>query len=228
MPRNLLLLVVAALVPSVAHAGSIKGVITFEGEAPERKALVRDTDPYCEKVAKLAEDVVVTNGKLKDVLVRIKNGTAGKHTAPAQAAVIDQRECMYSPRVVGVMAGQKLTVKNSDGTFHNVRGNVAGKTVWNKPHPAQTPDLALDMPKPGDVVDVVCDVHPWMKAFAVVQDHPYFAITREDGAFTIDGLAPGTYTLEAWHPTLGTKTLKVKIGKGKKANVTARLAYKAN
>ncbi|MEO8704683.1 MAG: TonB-dependent receptor [Kofleriaceae bacterium] len=229
MKRLAVIFVVLTSVPAAADApkGAIKGTVIYEGAQPERKKLRRDTDPYCAKTDKLAEDVVVTKGKLKDVLVRIKNGTGGKHPAPATPVLIDQHECMYSPRVVGLVAGQKLAVRNSDGTFHNVRGTVAGKLLWNKPQPASDPDLALDPAgKPGDVVDVVCDVHPWMHSYAVVMDHPFFAVTGEDGAFEIKGLAAGSYTLETWHPTLGVQTLTVKIGTGAKAVVPARISYK--
>jgi plastocyanin len=220
----LLLLTSAA---QAAPNGSIKGTVIFEGEAPDRPKLVRDTDPVCAKVDKLSEDVIVTKGKLKDVLVRVKNGTAGKHAVPATAVAIDQKDCMYSPRVVGVIAGQKLGVRNSDGTFHNVRGTVDGKALWNKPHPKGDAELALDStPKAGDVIDLVCDVHPWMHAYAVVMDHPFFVVTGEDGKFELKGLPAGSYTLEAWHPTLGAKTLNVKIGTGPKAAVTARFSYK--
>ena len=218
------------LCSSAAHAdtkGTIKGTVIFEGEAPDRPKLVRDTDPVCAKSDRLSEDVVVTKGRLKDVLVRIKNGGGGKHTAPATPVTIDQKDCMYTPRVVGVVAGQKLGIRNSDGTFHNVRGTVDGKALWNKPHPKGEPALALDSTaKAGDVIDVVCDVHPWMHAYAVVMDHPFFAVTGEDGSFEIKGLPAGTHTLEAWHPTLGPKTLTVKIGVGPKAAVTARFSYK--
>lgn len=208
-------------------AGSIKGTVIFEGEAPDRKPLVRDSDPYCHKTAKLSEEVVVTKGKLKDVLVRIKNGTAGKHAVPAQPVVIDQKECMYTPRVFGMIAGQKLLARNSDGTFHTVHGTLGGKLLWNKPQADGAADLSIDPgAKAGDVVDIVCDVHPWMHAYAVVNDHPYFAVTGEDGAFEIKGLAPGSYTLEAWHPKLGAKSLTVQIGTGPKAAVTARFSYK--
>ena len=236
MPR--LFALAALLVTStVAHAqpakkkatGGVKGTVIFEGEAPERKTLRRDADPYCNKTEKLAEDIIVTKGKLKDVLVRVKNGSAGTHAAPTAPVVIDQRECMYTPRVVGMVAGQKIQVRNSDGTFHNVHGTLRGKLLWNKAHGAKAPDLALETGAVADdVVDVVCDVHPWMHAYAVVQDHPFFAVTGEDGSFEIKGLAPGSYELEAWHPTLGSRKLKIKIGTGAKSVVPARISYKAS
>lgn len=213
--------------PSVAAAGVIKGTVLFEGEPPERAKQLRDTDPYCAKTEKLADEVIVAKGKLRDVLVRIKNGSAGTHPTPATPVILDQRECMYTPHVVGVLAGQKLTVRNSDGTFHNVHGLISGKHLWNKPHTPKSADLSLDTStQADDIIDIKCDVHPWMRAYAVVQDHPFFAVTGDDGAFEIKGLPPGTYTLEAWHPKLGAKSLTVKIGKGAKASITARFSYK--
>jgi hypothetical protein len=236
-----LLIVTIALAAGVAHAdtpkpapapatGSIKGTVIFEGEAPDRKKLKRDTDPFCAKTEKLDEEIVVEKGKLRDVLVRIKNGSVPSAPAPATPVIIDQRDCMYTPRVVGMIAGQKLEIRNSDGTFHNVRGMLSGKLLWNKPYPKGEPPLKLDpsAAKAGDVIEIVCDVHAWMKAWAVVQDHPYFAVTGPDGVFEITGLPQGTYTLEAWHPKLGLRTLTVKIGKLKLANVTARFSYKAS
>ena len=214
--------------PAPATAtGAIKGTVLFEGEPPVRAPLRRDTDPYCARIARASDEVIVTKGKLKDVVVRIKNGSMGSHPVPAAPAVLDQHECMYTPRVLGVIAGQRLAVRNSDGTFHNVHGLVAGKNLWNKPHAPKAPDLALEATaKPGDVIDIVCDVHPWMHSYAVVHDHPFFAVTRDDGTFEITGLPPGTYALEAWHPTLGARSMTVKIGRGKKGVVSARFSYK--
>ena len=216
---------------TMAHAdkGTIKGTVIYEGEVPDAPKVKRDADPYCAKTAKTSDELLVTHGKLKDVVVRIKNGTLGaKATAPAEPLVLDQKECTYLPHVSGIVAGQKIKVRNSDGTFHNVRGTIGGKSIWNKPHAAGAPDLDLaPETKPDDIVEVQCDVHPWMHAYIAVQDSPYFAVTKEDGTFEITGLEQGSYTIESWHPVLGTRTMKVVIGRGARGTVNARLSYKA-
>ena len=65
-----------------------------------------------------------------------------------------------------------------------------------------------------------CDVHPWMHAFVGVLDHPFYAVTGPDGTFTIKGLPPGTYTIEAWQEKLGTQTQTVTIGASENKEIT--------
>jgi plastocyanin len=218
-----------AAMPAVAAPAArnaISGRVVFEGTPPPRQPLARESDPVCAGTQRLAEDVVVTDGGLRDVMVRVTKGAPKSAKPPAAPAVVTQRECMYEPRVVGVVAGGKVVVRNGDPTFHNVRAAQGPRTLWNLSQPAQAPEIVKDITgAPGDVVGLHCDVHPWMKAFAVVSDSPYFAVTGADGAFSIAGLPPGTYTLEAWHSTLGTKTATVTIGKAKKpAPVVFRFA----
>ena len=225
----IVLLLACSSAAADAPKGVIKGHVLFEGEPPERATLDRKSDPFCAKQTETADsdDVIVTKGKLAGVLVRIKNGDAGKHTAPTTAVVIDQKGCMYTPHVSGIVAGQKILVRNSDGTFHNVHGKLQGKDLVNKMQAAKAADIPIEATATGgDVIELDCGVHPWMKAFVTVQDHPYFAVTGADGTFAISGLAPGAYTLEAWHPTLGSKSMPVKIGTGPKASISARFSYK--
>jgi hypothetical protein len=61
------------------------------------------------------------------------------------------------------------------------------------------------------MVPFKCDVHGWMNAYVGVLDHPYFAVTKEDGSFELKGLPPGTYTIEAWHERLGATTQSVTL-----------------
>jgi hypothetical protein len=220
---------------SLAHAdapavGTITGTVGFEGELPAQPEQKRASDPKCPQHV-TDNAVVVNKGKLAGVLVRIQNGTMGKHDAPKEPVVIDQQGCSYTPRVVGLVAGQHLAVRNSDQTSHFVWGTLAsGKELWNKPQAAGAAQIDLDpaAAKPGDVVELKCGAHAWMHAYAVVQDHPFFAVTGDDGKFEIKGLPIGKYTLEAWHPVFGTKTLPVEIGKGARGKVNAHFGWKPN
>lgn len=218
----------ALAAPAHADGGSITGTVRWKGAAPARTELDRTSDPVCAAKPRQSEDLVVTAGKVKDVLVRIKIGTAGTHAAPTTPAVMIQDQCMYGPRVVGVMAGQPLEVRNGDPTFHNVRGNRGPKVVWNLAQPQGAPAITrTELGKAGDVVSLHCDVHPWMAGWVAIMDHPYFAVTGVDGAFTIAGVPPGSYVLEAWHPQLGLRTTTIKVRKGKATKASFTLALPA-
>jgi hypothetical protein len=196
--------------------GVITGSVVYKGTPPARAWLKRDTDPYCAKSKMRSEKVVVTGGKLRDVHVRIKSGTAGKHKAPARPAKIVQTKCMYRPRVVGVMEGQKLAIYNGDPTYHNVHGRKGGKYWFNLSQPAKAPAIVRkDLGKAGTAASLKCDVHPWMRAHLPITDHPFFDVTESNGAFMIKNVPVGTYTLEAWHPELGLKKTRVRVRKGK-------------
>ena len=70
------------------------------------------------------------------------------------------------------------------------------------------------------MVPFKCDVHPWMFAWVGVVDHPFFAVTGADGSFNLEGLPPGTYTVEAWHESLGAQTQTVTIGEQETGDIT--------
>ena len=223
----------AGATPDEANGGTITGKVAFDGAKPTMKNIDMSAVPYCTKAnptpAKYEDAVVNDNGTLKNVFVWVKSGLPDKQwQVPTTPVLLNQNDCTYKPHVIGVMAGQQIDIKNSDNTFHNVHGRLSGKSLWNKMQAPHDPDLVFDaaQAKPGDVVEIQCNVHPWMHAYAVVTDHPYFAITKDDGSFEIKGLPEGDYTLEAWHPVLGTRSISVKIGKGKRGQVTARFAYK--
>jgi hypothetical protein len=158
--------------------------------------------------------VVVKDGKLSNVLVRVRGPVPGAAGVPSEPVVVDQSKCTYVPRVQGAVTGQPLLVRNSDGTMHNVRALVGTKAVFNLAQPPSAPPVTKPMPNGVELLSLKCDVHPWMRAFIAVSPNPHFVTTSEDGTFSLSGVPEGTYTLEAWHETLGTKTAEVTVKDG--------------
>ena len=206
------------LVSGIAFAaGSIEGTALFSGTPPKPQKLNRKSDPVCAKKDFNDESILLgKSGKeLQNVLVRVKDGPAGK--APTDDVLVDQKDCMYRPRVQGGVVGQKIQVKNDDGTLHNVHSYEGTKTLFNQAQPPGSAPIEKPLPKVDDLVKLKCDVHPWMAGFVVLNKNPYFAVTKEDGTFTIKDVPAGTYTIEAWHEKLGTKTQQVTVTEGKPA-----------
>jgi plastocyanin len=228
--KRLAALVLLALAGGVAQAGTIQGTVKFEGTAPALKPLAMDADPGCSKKHKepVANEALVLGpgNTMANIFVRVTKGVPDKaYPAPATPVVIDQDGCRYKPHVVGMMAGQKIKFKNSDGLLHNVHALPKVNKEFNMAMPASRTEAEATFDKPEDMFVVKCDVHPWMGAYVAVMKHPFFDVTEKDGKFEIKDLPPGTYEIEAWHEKLKTKTTTVTI-KGTEAQ-TADFTFSA-
>jgi plastocyanin len=201
---------------------TIKGVVNFTGKAPDMKVPKKRKDAeFCKTKEVKYNAVVADKGKLADVFVRLANDAVkGDYKAPATHAVINQTDCMYSPRIQGVVAGQTIDIKNGDATLHNVHTYKGAESWFNKPQIKGSDPIAQEMPDEPKIIKFTCDVHPWMRGFVVVTAHPFFGVSGADGSFTIEKVPAGEYTLEAWHPFYGLKTAKVKVEDGKTAEAT--------
>jgi plastocyanin len=207
---------------SSGNEGSITGAISFTGEAPAPKPISMDADAACAQSNPnpQTEDVIVKDGKLANVLVYIKDGKTAdgksisgfKFDVPATEVTLDQKGCRYIPHVLGMMAGQKLKVLNSDPTAHNVHPSPKSNKEWNQSQPAGAQPIIQTFTRAEIVVPVKCNQHPWMKANIGVMKHPLFAVSGENGAFEIKGVPPGTYTVATWHERYGEKTQSVTVG----------------
>jgi plastocyanin len=186
-------------------ASTIKGVVAFAGKAPEMKVPAKRKEAdVCKTKEVKYNAVLVKDGKLKDVLVRIApGGVPGNWKAPEKHAEVDQVDCMYTPRIQGVIAGQTLDIKNGDQTLHNVHTYKGAESLFNQAQPKGAPPISKDAPDEASVVKLTCDVHPWMRGFVIVTDHPFFAVTGEDGSYKIEKVPAGKYTVEAWHSQYG-------------------------
>jgi plastocyanin len=202
---------------------TIKGVVSFSGKAPEMKVPAKRKDAdVCKSKEVKYNAVLVKDGKLKDVLVRISaGGVPGDWKAPEKHAEIDQVDCMYTPRIQGVVAGQQIDIKNGDQTLHNVHAYKGTESLFNQAQPKGAPPISKESPDEAAVMKLSCDVHPWMRGFVVVTDHPYFAVSGEDGSFKIEKVPAGKYTIEAWHTQFGMlkqESIEVKDGGEASAN----------
>ncbi|MEE9165851.1 MAG: carboxypeptidase regulatory-like domain-containing protein [Candidatus Neomarinimicrobiota bacterium] len=211
--------IVLALMLAVSHlysGGKITGAVTYEGSVPRMKAIRMGADPICqakhESPIRSEWLLVGEKGEVGNVFVYIKEGLGDKSfPVPENPVVLDQKGCIYSPHIFGIQASQPLEVLNSDGTLHNVHAVAKANRSFNEAMPAVRKKITKTFDQPEIMVRIKCDVHPWMGSYAGVLNHPYFAVTGEDGVFEIKNLPPGKYTVEAWHERLRTRTATVTV-----------------
>ena len=219
-------LALSAGVTSAALA-DITGTAKLDGKAPEAKTIDMTAVPDCNKLHAdpVTEQTVVADdkGNLKYVVVSIKaeEGQQLGGNARKDQAVLDQQGCMYEPHVIAMQVGQTLVIKNDDPFLHNVHSLAETNPGFNMAQPNKDPgSKAPQQPKAAEYIHVKCDVHPWMSGYIAVFEHPFFAVSKDDGTFSIPtaGLADGDYTVTAWQEKLGTQEQKVSV-KGGKAEV---------
>ncbi len=210
---------------STGGTATLHGIVKFEGTPPKPKLVKFGAELQCAAMHSqppTQEDLVVnSNGTLRWTLVYVKSGlpVGYKPSVPSEPVVLDQRGCVFSPHVAAIMAGQKVIFRNSDPLLHNTRGTSKNNAPFNYVQPLKGQESEHVFKNPELGIKVVCDVHPWMLSYFHVLPHPFFAVTGEDGSFTIKGLPPGKYTLEFVHEKLGTKTVEVEA----KANAVTKI-----
>jgi len=208
----------AGLAVDPATAGTVTATVKFEGAVPAPEMITLTGDPKCVSAQgapqRPDESIVVgDNQALQNVFVYVKDGLGNfAFPVPSQPVVLNQEKCRYTPRVLGVRVGQPLQVHNGDPLLHNVRSNGVINQAFNKSTPIEGMSFDHTFATREVMVPFKCDVHGWMSAYVGVLDHPYFGTTAADGKVVLGNLPPGTYTIEAWHESLGTKTQQVTIG----------------
>jgi plastocyanin len=205
-----------------ATAGAVTGKILFAGKKPMRKMVDMDEDPQCRKLHKTAvvNDAIAVNrnGTLANVFVYVKAGLEGKQfEPPAVPVTLNQKGCWFQPRIVGIQAGQALTVTNSDPVTHNVHPRPHANREWNQSQAPGEPPINRRFMRPEVMIHVKCNIHSWMHAWIGVVDHPYFAVTGTDGSFELRNLPPGAYTIEAWQEQLGNQEQPVTVSQSGKS-----------
>lgn len=213
---------------SSSAGGTITGKIKFTGTAPRNPAIDMSEEAACKSkyTTTPTEENVVSGpaNALANVFVYVSAGVPAGQSfpAPTTAVVLDQDGCRYHPHVFGVQVGQQVEIKNSDPVLHNIKAVAKKNRPFNISQPTAGMKTNRTFTAPEVMVNLQCNVHGWMHSFVGVRPDPFFAVSKQDGSFTISGLPPGTYTVEAWHEKLGTQTATVTIAgtESKTANFT--------
>jgi len=218
---------------TAAGEGKISGTVKLDGAAPHMKGIDMSKDPYCSKAhasdpGKLETYVVGSNGGLANVVLYLSEGLSGSALTEVAKTVpiFDQKNCMYTPHVLAMDVNQTFKVTTSDQTAHNIHPNpnpMTGNIPWNQSQPPGAPPVEKSW-KAAEFIDVKCNIHPWMHGYFAVVKGPY-ATSDGNGAYTINNVPPGSYTVTAWQEAAGTQTQKVTVAAG--AAATADFTFKA-
>ncbi len=209
--------------PQHGKGGTITGRVRVNGPVPGNPVIRMGMDPKCASInagKRPVQEIVVAgaDGSLANVFVSLQ-GSFPPGPVPTEPVTIDQRGCVYVPRVVGAQAGQIVQVRNSDDLYHNVHGTSGRGNGFNISQPTAGVLQEIRLNDPEVMMRVACDVHRWMTAFVGVVSHPYFATTAAGGTFTIANVPAGTHTIKAWHERFGETTQTVRVAEGSATTV---------
>ena len=197
------------------NEATITGTINVTGTVPKALLIDMYADPVCveSNLKPQTEDLIVSENKLQNAFVYLKSDPRNRYRFAVvdSEVVLQHRNCQYSPRVLGVMVGQKLSVVNSDQTIHNTHPTPKFNPEWNTSSPPNSPPVVKMLTRPEIIIPFKDNQHPWEKAYVAVMDHPFFAVTNEFGRFEIHGVPPGSYTLVVWHERLGEQQVEITV-----------------
>lgn len=201
-----------------ATAGNITGTARLVGRPPKFHPIDMSAQPACVKAnPRLVIPPIVaigTHGALASVVVYIKSELGRyKYDVPTMPVVLNQKGCMYEPRVLALRVSQPLEVHNEDPTTHNINVRaLPPNRSWNRSEVPGSPSFTETFAHPELWIPVTCNIHPWMRAYLFVFDNPYYDVTTKTGDFELKGLPPGSYTIEAWQEYYGVQDQTVTLG----------------
>jgi hypothetical protein len=202
--------------------GTISGKVTLTGAPPKSQVIDMSKQPECVKLnpkQQMTEDTVTGPGNtLKNVVVFISSGAPATSSVPATPVNLNQQNCHYTTRVLAFQVEQEVRITNSDPFSHNIHPMPVTNREWNKVQLKGSPPLSSSFSKP-EFIPVKCNLHSWMRAYFAVLETNHFAVTTEDGLFTLPDLPPGKYTVTAWHETYGTRSQEITVVGGHEQTV---------
>jgi plastocyanin len=205
--------IMMAMTSARPQNGGVSGRVTFDGTPVKPRTIDMSQEPTCAKQYSkpVTAETVVTGPEnaLENVVVFVSAG-APDEPPPAQPAVLVQKGCRYAPHILAFQTNQDFEIVNEDQTSHNVHTMPSSNREWNKSQPPGAPPIE-DKYARAEFIPIKCNIHPWMKGTLAVMKNSHYMITTGDGEFKLPNLAPGNYTITAWHESYGEQTQEVTI-----------------
>jgi hypothetical protein len=206
----------------VQDGGTIQGKVTYQGSVPMKKIIPTKDRETCGAIREEPEIVVGSDKGVLDAVVWLKDVQKGKALEkPKTKGEIVNRKCEFVPHVQALPVGS-IVVVNDDPVMHNTHAFHGKSTVFNVALPVKGQKVERKLTKPG-MNRVECDTHGWMLAWIYAAEHPYHAVTKKDGTFTLSDVPPGQYTLVAWHEFTGEQEVPVTVKAKDKTDVPVEL-----
>lgn len=202
----------------VKGGGTITGVVKLQGEFPKHLELeiTKDRD-WCGKKKFSPRLVLGKDNVVRSAVISLENISQGKRSIPSPKYVLDQRKCEYDPHVLLLPLGSNMEIVNSDAVLHNVHAYEADqRTVFNIAQPVKGSRFPVKYFKTPGIYSTMCDAgHPWMSAYVIVTDHPYYALSAANGRYTLENIPPGTYKIKMWHEGIAVTRTEMEAGKAR-------------
>jgi plastocyanin len=220
-------LLAASFAGAQSRGGTITGHVTLAGKPPGNSIIRMGMDPACADLNRgrrvIQESALVTaDGSVANAFISL-DGTFPPTPVPTTPVVIDQRACVYGPRVVGVRVGQRLQIRSDDNVLHNVHSSSVSSNSFNVAQAKAGAVFDFTPKAPEVMLKLGCDIHRWMTAYVGVVPHPYFSVSDASGHFSIANVPAGTYKIKTWHERFGEQSRSVTVRAG--ATVTVDFGY---
>jgi Carboxypeptidase regulatory-like domain len=213
----------------VTEGGTINGKVVYQGDVGIRKIIPTKDAETCGGIREEPLIVVGSDKAVQGAVVYLKDIQKGKGLAkPPKNPEINNLNCQFEPHVQAIPVGS-IVVVNSDPVMHNTHGFLGKQTVFNQAMPTRGMRIEKPIRKAG-MMRIECDVHGWMLAWVYAAEHPYHAVTRKDGTFSIPDVPPGSYTLVAWQEAadLTEVPVTVKAKEATQQNIELKNATEQN
>ncbi len=213
------------------NEATLTGSIIANGEVPRAMRYDMTADPVCVEINRdpvYLEDLLVSQQRVVNTFVYVKSEAlnAYRFDVPDSEVTLAHKNCGYSPRILGIRAGQRLAIVNNDPTAHNTHPTPKYNPEWNMSQAVGSEPFLKSFSRAEQFIPVKDNQHPWERAMVGVFDHPFFAVSDEFGNFEIRGVPPGKYKLVVWHERLGEQEMEITIlgGENRKIDFTFDLA----